>query len=142
MRKAIESDLVSITSLCEGFKATENYKGHTLDEKYIYRNLLGCYNNPLVDLLVYVRANKMLGAACGMEHQTLLCPDKEYSELFVICSDPRGVLSLLNGLEDCARVRQVERMGIGSSTGYNPRYWKLLEKRGFSPLGRSFRKVL
>jgi len=141
MRKATKNDLPILLEFCL-FPDAPHYSEHTRDRDYILNSLERCCENPAADLLVVERNEESIGTACAIEHQTLLCPDKEYSEMFVTCSDPRGTLRLIAELERLGRERGAIRMNIGSSTADNPRYCQLLERKGFSPFGRSFRKVL
>lgn len=141
MRNATIDDLPQLVEMCL-FLDAPHYKNHVRDKEYIKHSLTRCCESDVVDLLVVERGGQIIGAACAMEHQTLLCPEKEYSEMFVTCSDPRGTLRLLAELERRARERGAVRMNIGSSTADNPRYCQLLERKGFTPFGKAFRKVI
>lgn len=142
MRKATIDDIPSILALCHILADSDNYKNSTFDLAYIQKNLESAVSNPSVDVFVYESGGQIIGSACGAFGPTLLCPDNEYAELFVVCVDPRGTLSLLKALETAARERQAKHFIIGSSTAENSRYCQLLIKKGFNSFGHSFRKVL
>lgn len=139
---ATEQDVPAIVDLCLKFKDTEHYKHYTKDERHIHESLVLCIGAVFADVLVYKRGERIVGAAVGLASSTLLCPDMQYNEQFIMCEHPFGTVALINALSSCAKERECKRMVIGVSTSDNPRYCRLLEKKGFIAYGRAYRKEL
>jgi monoamine oxidase len=142
IRYAEYTDIPEIVECIKKFTERPPYNERAFDVVHIGRSLTAAMSNREYDVIVQDVDGEIQGAACASRSCTLLCPEWEYHEHFVVALNPMHVRGLVRWLLKRAKEQDCFRAVIGCTTK-NERYEKLLQVAGgMQDYGKTFVKEM
>jgi hypothetical protein len=140
IRFATSNDVPTLVQLLHKFCEAPPYNTRAYDPEWIQANLEAALASEVFDVVICEDDGVWLGAACASQQPTLLCPEWEYHEHFVVALHPSATRSLVRWLMKRGKERECFRTVIGSTT-MNDRYERLVQVAGeLKPYGKTFVK--
>lgn len=140
IRFATYNDVPTLAQLLHKFCEAPPYNTRAYNTEWIENNLKEAIASDAFDVVICEVDGVWLGAACACLQPTLLCPEWEYHEQFVVTLDPSCTRSLIRWLVKRGQERECFRTVIGS-TIQNERYEKVIQVAGgMKPYGVTFVK--
>ena len=142
IRYAAHEDVEGIVECIRKFTERPPYNMRLFSVPHITTSLMDALFNERYDLIVQEVDGRIEGATCASQSCTLLCPEREYHEHFVVALNPMHVRGMVRWLIRRAEERACYRVVIGCTT-QNERYEKLLQVAGgMQDYGKTFVKEM
>lgn len=140
IRYATSEDVPTLAQLIHKFWESPVFENRMYDAGWIEGNLKEAEASDACDVVICEVDGVWLGAACACQQPTMLCPEWEYHEQFIVALDPSCTRSLIRWLVRRGKERKCFRTVIGS-TSQNTRYEKVVQIAGvMQPYGVTFVK--